>query len=389
MKSMIWSLLCVLLLVSGAIGCVRSEPAAPAVEPRIATQKGDAAVKGGDRTWDNMLQEARKEGSVVLYTIWVPEIRTSLVKAFKDKYGLDLEITSFMRGSDQVAKIEAEQRAGLFMADVFGSGATTFLNQMKPARVLGPLEPMLVIPEVTSAQNWLGGRFPFVDQDKLVIAMMFSKQSDIIYNTDMVKQGEITTYTDLLKPQYKGKITLNDPTVTGVANFLVTYLAYGIWDVDRAKDFLKRLIVEQGVVIQRDDRVHVESVAKGKFSVGVAARNPILEEFLRAGAPVAVVDIKDGTAASTGSGAMAVPPRGPHPNAAAVFVNWLLTKEGQTVFSKGFGSPSLRTDVSTEGLHPAFVPRQGEKIFMQNEQTSLKAGDMLAVAKQIIDQYQK
>lgn len=53
--------------------------------------------------------------------------------------------------------------------------------------------------------------------------------------------------------------------------------------------------------------------------------------------------------------------KAPHPRTARLFINWLLSKEGQTLFTKAFGAPSARLDVATEGLDPATLIKPGIK----------------------------
>ena len=349
-----------------------------------ASAKAESAQK-----WDTTLAEARKEGAVSLYTLWRPDTRVTLTKAFKQKYGLNLEITPFSRGSDLLAKVKAEQAAGLFLADIFGAGGPTLVSTMKPAGVLGPVEPLLILPEVKDPKVWSGGKLPFMDKDKLAIALIASKQPYIAYNTELIKKGEITTYKDLLKPQYKGKITLNDPSVTGVGNAFLSHLALHIWNLEEAKQFLTQLIREQGVVIQRDNRMHVETVARGKFAIALAPNPDNLASFLDLKAPVGVVQVKEGAFVTPAAGAFALPAKLAHPNATSVFVNWLLTREGQEVFARSFGSPSMRADASTEGINPSFVVHPGEKIFPDDEESIIFRGKMLAIAKEIIEKETK
>ena len=349
-----------------------------------ASAKAESAQK-----WESTLAEARKEGAVSLYTLWRPDTRVTLTKAFKQKYGLNLEITPFSRGSDLLAKVKAEQTAGLFLADIFGAGGPTLVSTMKRAGVLGPVEPFLILPEVKDPKVWSGGKLPFMDKDKLAIALIASKQPYIAYNTELIKKGEITTYKDLLKPQYKGKITLNDPSVTGVGNAFLSHLALHIWNLEEAKQFLTQLIREQGVVIQRDNRMHVETVARGKFAIALAPNPDNLASFLDLKAPIDVVQVKEGAFVTPAAGAFALPTKMAHPNAASIFVNWLLTAEGQEIFARSFGSPSMRADVSTVGINPSFVVHPGEKIFPDDEESIIFRGKMLAIAKEIIEKETK
>ncbi len=111
-----------------------------------------------------------------------------------------------------------------------------------------------------------------------------------------------------------------------------------------------------------------------------------MTEFLNAGAPIDAALIKEGTSSSTSSGGIAMPSKLAHPNATKVFLNWLLVQEGQTIVSKGFGAPSLRKDVSTEGFNPLFKARPGQKVFVDTEDSILFRGPMVTIAKQIIEE---
>ncbi len=73
-----------------------------------------------------------------------------------------------------------------------------------------------------------------------------------------------------------------------------------------------------------------------------------------------------------------------HPNAGVVLLNWLLSKEGQSLFAKGWGTPSLRIDAATEGIDPLFLIQPGEKLFLPNEEKTLAMGDWMEISKQIM-----
>ncbi|MBI4334722.1 MAG: extracellular solute-binding protein [Chloroflexi bacterium] len=356
--------------------------------PKTAPGKPTAASKtAGETEWANVLEAARKEGSVSLYnTAWPSSVRAALSQAFKDKFGISLEFSPFSRGAELMAKVQEEKRAGLYIADVFGAGGTTLIASMKPASLLGHFEPILLLPEVTDAKRWTGEKVPFLDKDKLAVGMLANIERNIVYNTDLVKGGDITAFKDLLKPQYKGKITLNDPSVSGTGNAFMTFLATNLWDVEAARDFLRQLVKQQEVVIQRDHRTHVETVSRGKYAIGLAPSSQFIVEFLNARAPIDILILKEGTLVTPSAGALAVPTQFAHPNAARVFTNWLLSKDGQTVFTKSWGIPSLRIDVPTEGFIPAILAQPGEKLFVQDENTIMFQGKMLDVAKEVMGQ---
>lgn len=340
---------------------------------------------GWQEKWDKTVAEAKKEGTVSAYVAgWGPSTRKALTDAFKAKYGINVEFTSFGRGAEMVARAEKEKLAGLNIADIFPTGPPTLLTIMKPRGLLGNFESLLLLPEVTDPKPW-GGKLPYIDKDKTSFAMTAAIQRYVSYNTNMVKKGEITSFKDVLKPQYKGKITMNDPTSTGPGNGLISFLAKDAWNLQEAKDFLTQLIRQQEVVIMRDNRLHVESVARGKYAIGLAPWPDVMTEFLKAGAPLDVAILKEGTVVVPAAGAIGVPTIMAHPNAGRLFINWLLTREGQTVLAQSYGYPSLRLDVPTDGIYPAYLPQgKGDKFFTEMEDYYILQGQMLGVADEVI-----
>lgn len=379
------------LAVLAVFACRTAEKAAAPPTPEIAKTAKEAAPARAvwEGTWEKIVSEAKKEGKVSNYTLWRPEVRNALVQAFREKYGIALEFTSFGRGAELLAKMQAEKRAGINAVDVVGAGATTLLASMKPAGVLGDIRPSLILPEILEPKNWLENAVPVVDKDGTTFAMLALVIRTVVYNTDMVREGEITNYMDLLKPQYKGKITLNDPTVTGAGNAIIYHILYNLWGEQKTAEFLRRLILEQDVVIQRDNRIHMESVARGKYAIGFAPLPDLVAEFEEVKAPIKIAIVEEDNRLTSAAGALGVPTQFAHPNAAKVFINWLMSKEGQTVFVKAWGNPSIRLDVPTSGLNPLFVPVPGKKYYLQTEEEVELRGKALDWSKKIIESAKK
>ncbi len=375
------AILIIMLLSLFALGaCTGAGPGA-----RAPSKDSGGAV--WQQKWDSTLAEAKKEGTVIVYVVSFlgADARAALAKGFKDKYGIDSQWTPLI-GPEMTQRVRSEQRAGLNLADVFVTGATTLLVSMKPNDLLGPIEPMLILPEVSDAKAWDGGElFNFDTKDRSMITILRVINRSIVYNKDMVKADEITSYKDLLKPQYKGKLTITDPTQSGPGGWFAARLAH-IYGFDEGMRILKELLVIQEAAIQRDARIHIETVARGKYAVALGGGTQFIADFLALGAPIAIQVPKEGEGGGPSLGALAVPPKPAHPNAAAVFVNWLLTKEGQSIFAKGTGNPSRRLDVSTEGIHPVFLPLPGEKIAWDTAEFTLGQAKSMEAAKSIVSQ---
>lgn len=372
--SLVLSVLLVLLVL---LACSPRE--SPNATPAgSATQ---AAAPGQPGEWEQTLAVARQEREVMVYTTLGGETRADLTRTFKDKFGINIEFVTG-RGEELAKRLFTERRAGLFLADIIMGGGTTLLVVMKPEGVLDNLEPLLFLPEVKDPKAWQGDKLPFSDKDKTTFAMIAAVQRYVLRNTDLVKEGEVTSYTDLLNPKWKAKMTMRDPTITGTGNAMMTHLAVELWDVEKTKQWSYDM-VKQEPNITRDARLQVEWVARGRYPLGIATRIEDTAAFVKEGAPVATVKLKEGVKVGPGSGALAVVNKRPHPNATRLFVNWLLTKEGQTLFTKGFGNPSGRVDVLFSGPPAIFALDPGEKIFLEEEHEILFREKMMEISKEI------
>ncbi|MBI4334005.1 MAG: extracellular solute-binding protein [Chloroflexi bacterium] len=375
------SYLTIVLLASILAACGPQPGGVPPKAPEAAATEVNAPKQGWEVEWDKTVAEARKEGKVSIITQWAPDARAAVIGALKEKFGIDVEFTVVAKTPEATTKLVTERRAGLYLTDVIGLGAIAELVDMKGTGIPAPIEPMLMLPEVKDPKNWMGGVL-FMDQGKLVIPFSAEFSTYVGRHTELVKEGEIQSYSDLLDPKWKGKIVMSDPTLAGSGNAWVSFMTT-LWGLDKTKDYLRQF-VRQEPVLSRDLRLQAEWLARGKYPVSVAPNQSALLEFKNAGAPVAFVRIKEG-GRITASGSCVGVPSGqlPHPNAAKVFVNWLLTKEGQTVFARGVFRPSARVDVPLPDGYQGLTPLPGEPIVVQNEAEILRQGELMEIAKEI------
>lgn len=377
--------LIVLLALALTIGCTGVSPgpqetSAPSPSPavKVAGPAGPGQ-QSWEKEWEKRLSVARGEGRVMVYTSLGAQTRADLARAFKDKFGTDVEFVSGTT-ADLVAKLVRERQVNLYLADaiIAGAGATI---PMKPYGFLDNLDAALVLPEVTDPKVWRGGTVPIIDKDRQVMVFISTFIRYIVRNADLIKEGEITSYADLLKPQYKGKIVLQDPTMPGNAQTFVTTLAV-LWGQEKAREFLQALARHEPF-ITRDLRLQVEWVARGKYPLAIAPRIETVADFAQEGAPLAAVKVAEGGHVTGGGGGLAIVKNRPHPGATVLFVNWLLGREGQSVFIKGFGNPSARVDVPWPGPQSVLSADPGEKVVLQDEQFVLLQNEMGKVAREI------
>jgi ABC-type Fe3+ transport system substrate-binding protein len=160
-----------------------------------------------------------------------------------------------------------------------------------------------------------------------------------------MKRDEIRSFDDFLDEKWKGKIGLLDPRTPGSGASMWSYLR----EV-KGEEYLKRL-VSQKLFINRDQRLLAENLAKGKIAAVIGLTYYSYAPFIKAGLAVQPLPIpKEGVYVSGGSGHLAVLKNLPHPNAAKIFVNWFLSREGQQTYSKALAQGTRRPDVDTKWL---------------------------------------
>ncbi|MBI4330953.1 MAG: extracellular solute-binding protein [Chloroflexi bacterium] len=362
MRSLAYTLTAVMIYLATIVaGCTaRTEPA-PASAPETAP--APAPASGWEPEWKTVVEAARKEGTISVYTTWIVDVHGALSKKFREDYGLNVEFTSMGRGLELVARLQREQLAGLYLADVIGGASDSVRSVTEPKALVAPIEPMLILPEAKDASVRVGGRVFIDTEQKYVIPLSATFDPYMVRNTELVRDGEIKSFSDLLDPKWRGKVVLSDPTLGAGSGVLAINLLANQWGLDKTKDFLRQL-VKQEPVIGRDYGLMAEWLARGKYPLGIGLEMGRVLTFKKMGAPVTVVRTTEGGLISSGPGAITLPAgKIPHPNAARVFINWLQTREGQTEFSRAISAPAWRLDVSTQGLEDlAYIPGQPFKI---------------------------
>lgn len=361
------------IMVSSA--CARPQDSTPS--PTIGLPSKDVEKK----EWDTVIAEAKKEGTAVIYTGMGPEERQALGPSFKQKYDIDLEFV-VGRGTELVAKLSAQRQAGLYLGDVYIGGLGTHVRDLRPKGFLDPIKELLLLPEVLSPKGWYGERVPYFDKDQYYsISMILSPGEFVVRNTDMVKPGEIKSFPDLLAPKWKGQMVMGDPTRPGQPLTFVQTIGWLMPEL--GLDYLRQL-AKQDLQIIADDRLQVEWVARGKHPLVLAPRAQNLATFMKAGSSLQGIEMAEGAAVSGGGGGLSIFRNRPHPNATKLFVNWLLTKEGQTAFSKGSLAQSARVDVPTDFLDQTTVRKTGIKyISADSEEVQIQQTEVAKIAQEI------
>ena len=326
------------------------------------------SAKGASQEWEKIVEAAQKEGKVTVSIPATAEMRKQVEESFKKKFGIGVEVFT-ARGSTAVRRMADEFKAGVRYFDLHIGGSNSAVSGLLDEGVLDPIEPWMALPEVKEPKYWWGGHL-WVDNAKRYIYPFQAYITESLWrNTDLVKPNEIRSLDDFLNPKWKGKIGFLDPRSPGAGDSNWSFL----WSA-KGEEYLKKLVA-QDLFLGRDQRVLAESLAKGRVALMIGLTYYSYAPFIKAGLPIKSLPMmKEGTFGTAGSGNLAIIKKPAHPNATKVFVNWLLSREGQDVVPRALGQATRRLDVDTKWLKESGViaakDRLSVKDYLQIENQS-------------------
>ena len=332
--------------------------------------------------WNSIVAKAKEEGVVVVHGAPGAGYRAAMVTAFNAAYP-DIKVQfSGASNSVEIPKVIRERQAGIFAWDVWIAGPGGTLNQLKPVGFFQPLKPFLR-PELIRDDIWRGGfDFGWMDSEqKLFFAFEATVQNPIMVNWDVISPKALTSIEDMIKPEFAGKIVWNDPRVTGSGNGSSQTLVRNLGEEKLTALFRNK------VVYTINNQQIGEWVVRGRYPIGVGLEASTLKDFQDQGIGMNVSPLPDeyfkARQISVGFGSVGLVERAPHVNAATVYINWLLSQEGQSAWVK-IPRNSRRTDVIP--AFPELVPKPGVEYFMgQGEKNSDERTGLLKLAKEAID----
>jgi len=332
--------------------------------------------------WDKTVAAAKQEGALTidlnpgdLYQVWMRDFQ----KAYPE---IKLEAPQLI-GRDFVARILPERQAGKFAWDAYIGGSESGTGGLKPAGALDPLQPALLLPEILDDSKWVGGfAAGFTDKEGQYV---YDVEGDVIptvyINRDVIPESQLSRIEDLTDPKWRGKMSIFDPR--GAGNGAATG---GHWIMAKGADWWRELLNQQPAVTL-DRRQQIEWVIRGQYPIALAGSNTVLPEFQNQGVGKNVKPLGFDTDMGrrlNQSVNIALINKRPHPNAAAVFVNWALSKDGQASYVNALQESSRRLDVPKG---PAETPPQPHVKYLPSvnaEANSHFVNDASQIAKEII-----
>ena len=272
---------------------------------------------GADRS-QRLLDGARKEGALTLYSSAAAPDMNPQVAAFEKKYAIKVKV---WRGSseDVAHRIINEQRGGRFEVDVAetaGPDLEALVREKALQEVRTPVATDL-IPEATPAhRRWIMSRL------SIFVAA---------YNTNLIKAAEAPkTYGDLLDPRWKGKLAIEADD----ANWFMQLST--VMGEEKAVRLFRDIVARNGISVRKGHSLLANLVPTGEVPVALTVYAYRVEQLKNEAAPVEILYLPPVIALPTG---IAIPQKAPHPFAAALFTDFFLT-EGQEILAARGNTPT-------------------------------------------------
>jgi ABC-type Fe3+ transport system substrate-binding protein len=301
-----------------------------------------AAYSGPDRV-AKLIAGAKKEGVVNVYTSETVEDIGALSQAFEAKYGVKLKL---WRGSseDILQRAVVEARGGRFDADAFETGATAMeslhresLLQQVDLPAAADLAPEAIQPH----HEWIGTRY------NIFVAA---------YNTRLIAGADLPKrYDDLADPKWKGKLGIeadDSDWFGGVVEAL---------GEERGLKLFHDIVAANGISVRKGHTLLANLVVSGEVPLAISAYFYKVAQLKDRGAPIDALAIAPEVARFEGAG---VARHAPHPYAAILFMEFMLTEAQNILATRNFFPADVRVKPMPAGLtflDPAKALDQSQK----------------------------
>jgi len=315
-----------------------------------------------DPAWEKIVTAGKKESKVVVFGPPGPDVRDAYTLGFQKKYPEIQVDFNGMQGAQVAPKLIAELKSQQYRTDLIIAGTTTALEGLVPVNAVVPMQPFLLGPETRDVSKWKAGKLHYSDDaEKYNLVYGNRVQVAFVYNRDSLAPGKIKSWKDLLNSEWKGKIAMLDPRRAGggldISTFWYTNEKLGL-----GKSFMKQLLTTQDIFMSNEERQIVDFVARGRYPIAIGPSGTLTFQLKAQGLPVELfgsAGLQEGGFVTASNGTISVVKNTPHPNAVKVYLNYLLSNEGQVVWSKASGLASLRRDVPKDHIPEILLPQEG------------------------------
>lgn len=299
------------------------------------TTAADVALYEGSDRLRKLVDGAKREGELSIYTSAQSNDLGAVVEAFEKKYGIKASV--WRAGSEAVLnRALQENRAGRFTVDVVETNGPE-LESLHREEILqlvkSPQHADLITPAIRPHGEWVGTRLNVFVQ---------------AYNTKLVKKEELPkTWEDLLDPKWKGKLGIEQEDSDWLAG------VFGEIGEAKGKKVFSEIVATNGMSVRKGHTLLTQLVVSGEVPLALTVYNYKAQQLKVEGAPIDWFTIGNAIARPNGIG---VARRAPHPHAAVLFYDFELSEEGQRIIAaREFVPTSKQIDTPLNKVPMTFV----------------------------------
>ncbi len=307
--------------------------AAPPAVAQASSAAQIASYQGPDRQ-KRLMEGAKKEGELVIYTSAPVDDMTALTAAFEKKYGVKTKV--WRAGSEKVLQRTVTEAQGKrFDVDIIetnGPELESLHREKLLQEVKSPFLTELIPQAILPHREWIGTRLN-----------IFA----LAYNTKLVKKEELPkTYQDLLDPKWKGKLGIEAEDSDWFAG-VITQLGEA-----QGLKLFRDIVATNGLSVRKGHTLLTNLVASGEVPLALTVYNYKAEQLKNKGAPIDWFVIPPAIARPNGVG---MAKRAPHPNAAVLFYDFMLSDAQPILLQRDFVPTNKKTDTPLNKVPLKFV----------------------------------
>jgi iron(III) transport system substrate-binding protein len=319
--------LCLAAVLLAYLPATQAQSAAGADAAKIAQ------YQGADRA--QRLQEgAKKEGELTIYTSAPVDDMAVLTNAFEKKYGVKVRV--WRASSEKVLQRGVtEARANRFDVDIFETNGPELENLHREKLVVEVKSPYIadLIPQaIMPHREWVGTRLNIFTG---------------AYNTNLVKKEDLPkSYEDLLDPKWKGRLGIEAEDFDWFAGVIAEL------GEARGLKLFRDIVATNGLSVRKGHTLLTNLVVSGEVPLALTVYNYKAEQLKNKGAPIDWFVIAPAIARPNG---VAMARRAPHPNAAVLFFDFMLTEAQALLLKRDFVPTSKKVETSLNKIPIKFI----------------------------------
>jgi ABC-type Fe3+ transport system substrate-binding protein len=310
------------------------------------------AQQGTDAQWAATLAKAKAQKLVLVNQ--EGKAFDTLIEEFTKKFGIAVDQT-VARPTIILPRVKTEQANGQYVWDVWWATTSNMVSVAAPAGMLAKFDDYLISPELKNAATWRHPDYVYGDATRFVFTHSHEVSFSAYRNTAVLPELKLDSLDGLVDGRLKGKVVIRDASAPNAGSWALAPLYKA-----KGGPFLQKFLKDMDPKVMENPQQLDIAIMRGGSAIAFGMQGSSYSRCVRDSGCKTIQPMAQLAAAS--SRGLAVFKNAPSPEAAKVFVNWVLSKEGQEAFVREWGkynetgAVSMRKDVEPHPEHKSDLP---------------------------------